>query len=232
MNRSWARFAQSTALRSSATRTRVIGTSIWEAIADVRTREQIEQAMATLREGTRDVRSRGSFRCSSPVEERIFLMQVSALGEGHAPSRDSPSPPWTSRPSHRWREVLIDTGMALARDDQRRPRRARRSRSSSARAMACDAVAIALADGRPRRCASVHHSGFATTESGHRTRAGSVWDEALRRGQVVDARLGDGIEITAPDDEREGVLGAITLTSAARRAPPGGVEAGTRDHRR
>ena len=57
MNRSWARFAQSNGAPQLGDEDTVIGTSIWEAIADVATREPIEQAMATLREG----RSPGSF---------------------------------------------------------------------------------------------------------------------------------------------------------------------------
>ena len=49
MNRSWARFAQNNGAPQLGDEDTVIGTSIWEAIADVATREQIEQAMEVLR---------------------------------------------------------------------------------------------------------------------------------------------------------------------------------------
>ena len=144
MNRSWARFAQSNGAPQLGEEDTVIGTSIWEAIADVATRDQIEQAMATLREG-RASSIAWEFPCSSPVEERIFLMQVSAIGEGHAVTGFAFSTVDIT-PSHRWREVLIDTGIALARTISV-DRVLHEVVQQLRRAMACDAVAVALADG-------------------------------------------------------------------------------------
>jgi signal transduction histidine kinase len=220
MNRSWARFAQSNGAPQLCDERTVIGTSIWDAISDVATRDQIEQAMASLREG-RATSIAWEFPCSSPVEERIFLMQVSALGEGRAVAGFAFSTVDIT-PSHRWREVLIDTGMALARTisvDRVLHEVAQQLR----RAMACDAVAIALAKGDTAALRLVHHAGFSDDGDGITARLVPVWDEALRTGQVVTRTSADGLEITAPMTSGEGVLGAITLTSATP-LPPHRVE--------
>jgi signal transduction histidine kinase len=212
MNRSWARFAQSNGAPQLCDEGTVLGTSIWEAISDVATREQIEQAMATLREG-RAPSVAWEFPCSSPVEERIFLMQVSALGEGRSVNGFAFSTVDIT-PSHRWREVLIDTGMALARTisvDRVLHEVAQQLR----RSMACDAVAIGLAGGDTAALRLVHHSGFTENADGIAARLSPLWEEALRAGHVTTRATADGLEITAPMMGGEGVLGAITLTSAA-----------------
>ena len=71
-------------------------------------------------------------------------MQVSALGEGRAVTGFAFSTVDIT-PSHRWREVLIDTGMALARTISV-DRVVHEVAQQLRRAMACDAVAVALAD--------------------------------------------------------------------------------------
>ena len=210
MNRSWARFAQSNGAPQLGDEDTVIGTSIWEAIADIATREQIEQAMAALREG-RASSIAWEFPCSSPVEERIFLMQVSALGEGHAVTGFAFSTVDIT-PSHRWREVLIETGIALARTISV-DRVLQEVVQQLRRSMACDAVAVALADGESATLRLVHHSGFTDDESAIAARLTPIWTEALHIGQVVSHTLGDTSQITAPMTSDGGVLGAITLTS-------------------
>jgi signal transduction histidine kinase len=211
MNRSWARFAQSNGAPQLGDEDMVIGTSIWEAIADVATREQIEQAMAALREG-RTSSIAWEFPCSSPVEERIFLMQVSALGEGHAVTGFAFSTVDIT-PSHRWREVLIDTGIALARTISV-DRVLHEVVQQLRRSMACDAVAVALADSETAVLRLVHHSGFADGEAAVAARLTPFWTDALRTGQVLThPSSADSIEITAPMSSDGGVLGAITLTS-------------------
>jgi signal transduction histidine kinase len=211
MNRTWARFAQANGAPQLCDENTVIGASIWDAIADLPTRERIEAAMETLREG-RASSIAWEFPCSSPVEERIFLMQVSALGEGHAVVGFAFSTVDIT-PSHRWREVLIDTGMALARTisvDRVLHAMAQQLR----RAMACDAVAIALAGGDDAELRLAHHAGFAGDAADITARLSPSWLQALQTGQVVTRTSADGIEITAPMVSGEGVLGAITLTSS------------------
>src|SRR5215208_742599 len=67
MNRTWARFAQSNGAPPLCDEDTVLGTSIWDAIADLATRERIEAAMETLRAG-RATSVAWEFPCSSPVE--------------------------------------------------------------------------------------------------------------------------------------------------------------------
>ena len=211
MNRSWARFAQSNGAPQLCDEGTVIGTSIWNAIGDLSTRDQIERAMETLREG-RAPSITWEFPCSSPVEERIFLMQVSALGDGHAVAGFVFSTVDIT-PSHRWREVLIETGMALAGTisvDRVLHEVAQQLR----RSMACDAVAIALAGGDSADLCLEHHSGFTDDADAITARLAPIWQEALRTGQVLVDSSANGVEITAPMISGEGVLGAITLTSS------------------
>ncbi|MDB4882807.1 MAG: hypothetical protein JWL95_1573 [Gemmatimonadetes bacterium] len=211
MNRSWARFAQANGAPQLCDEDTVLGTSIWEAIADIATREQIERAMETLREGRASSIS-WEFPCSSPTEERIFLMQVSALGDGHTVVGFAFSTVDIT-PSHRWREVLIDTGIALAHTisvDRVLQEVAQQLR----RAMACDAVAIALAGSDDAELALAHHSGFAGDADAITARLAPAWREALLAGAVLTRASADGIEITAPMRGGEGVLGAITLASS------------------
>jgi signal transduction histidine kinase len=190
-------------------RSPLVGASIVEALADVATRDQIEQAMATLREG-RASSIAWEIPRSSPVEERVFLMQVSALGDGHAVAGFAFSTVDIT-PSHRWRESLIDTGIALARTisvDRVLHEVAQRLRG----AVASDAIAIALADGETAALRLVHHAGFADGPDAITAHLAPVWADALRLGQVVERPSSDGIELTAPMTGGEGVLGAITLT--------------------
>lgn len=209
MNRSWARFAQSNGAPQPGEGDGAIGTSIWEAIADVATRDQIEQAMASVREG-RASSIEWEFRRSAAAEEHIFLVQVSALGDGRAVAGFAVSTVDIT-PSNHWREALIDTGIALARTinvDRVLQEVAQHLR----RAMACDAVAIALADDETATLRLVHHSGFADAPDTVAANLDPVWANALRLRQVVTRPLAEGVEITAPMAGGEGVLGAITLT--------------------
>src|SRR5690348_15849292 len=81
-------------------------------MSDAASRTQIEDAMAVLRAG-RTQSLTWEFPCSSPEEERLFLMQLSAVRDGHQVTGYAFSTVDIT-PSHRSREVLIDTGMALA----------------------------------------------------------------------------------------------------------------------
>lgn len=211
MNRSWSRFAQANGAPQLCTDDEVLGTSIWTAIGDVATREQIEQAMTTLRQG-RALSLAWEFPCSSPVEERIFLMQVSALGEGHAIAGFVFSTVDIT-PSHRWREVLIDTGMALARTISV-DRVLHEVAHQLQHAMACDAVAIALAETDSVGLRLALHSGFSASGAETESRLRPAWEESLASGKVIARVTDEGLEITAPMRSGDGVLGAVTLWSA------------------
>jgi signal transduction histidine kinase len=216
LNRSWARFAQANGAPQLCDEKAVLGSSIWDAIRDAGVRTQVEQAMATLREG-RGTSLSWEFPCSSPTEERVFLMQVSALVEAQAVTGYVFSTVDIT-PSHRSREVLIDTGMALARTIS--VERVLQEVSHQLRqAMACDAVAIALADDESAQLRLMHHSGFAEQPDTLERRLTPSWVEALDTGEVVTHTRHDGIEITAPMTSGEGALGAVTLSVTALPAP-------------
>jgi signal transduction histidine kinase len=216
LNRSWAQFAQANGAPQLCDERAVLGASIWDAIGDETVRTQVEQAMATLREG-RAASLSWEFPCSSPSEERIFLMQVSALVQGQAVSGYAFSTVDIT-PSHRSREVLIDTGMALARTisvDRVLHEVARQLRY----AMACDAVAIALAEDGRSQLRLMHHTGFVDDAEALERRLAPSWTKALASGEVVTDTRADGIEITAPMTSGEGVIGAVTLSVTALPPP-------------
>ena len=217
MNKSWSRFAQSNGAPELCDDSAVIGASIWDAISDTGVRAQIQHAMAALSEG-RSASLSWEFPCSSPTEERIFLMQLSALGDAQAVTGYVFSTVDIT-PSHRSREVLIDTGMALARTISVE-RVLHEVSQQLRRTMSCDAVAIALADDETAALHVVHQSGFAPDEAARLdARLTPVWLEALAGGQVVTHLTGQGMEITAPMTSSEGVLGAVTLSATVVPAP-------------
>ncbi len=217
LNRTWSRFAQSNGAPQLCDEGTVIGASIWDAMGEPAPRLQMEQAMQTLREGRASTLS-WEFPCSSPTEERIFLMQVSALGDLHAVTGFVFSTVDIT-PSHRSREVLIDTGMALARTISVE-RVLQEVSQQLRRAMACDAVAIALADDDTAALRLVHHVGFGEeSEAQLESRFTPSWVEALAAGEVMTQLSASGIEITAPMTSSEGVLGAVTLCASAPPAP-------------
>lgn len=212
LNRSWTRFAQLNGAPQLCDERAVLGESIWTSIVEPSVREQVEQAMETLRTGRASSLS-WEFPCSSPTEERIFLMQVSALIEADALTGYAFSTVDIT-PSHRAREVLIDTGMALARTISV-DRVLHEVSQQLRRAMACDSVAIALVDDETAALRLVHRSGFDGIDDALEERLTPTWLNALATGQVVTSISTDGIEITAPMTSSEGVLGAVTLASSS-----------------
>ena len=211
-NRSWARFAQSNGAPQPGDEDAVIGVPIWDAIADVATRDQIEQAMATLREG-RAPSVAWEFPRSSPAEERIFLMQVSAIGEetrrhgirlldgGHH------AEPSLARGAHRHRAWRSRTRSASTGCFTK-------SRSSSDARMACDTRRHRARRRRDGACACRARGGLRrVAPEAIAARFATTWDEALRlAGTSSRVHSAEGVEITAPMTSEEGVLGAITLT--------------------
>lgn len=242
-NRSWSRFASANGAPQLADEGALIGRSIFEAISDQGSRDQIERAMTVLRTG-RAPSVTWEFPCSSPDAERVFLMQITPLREGaesdaadrsdgdaalRGAGSGSPASGFVFStvditPSHKSREALIDTGIALSRTialDRIFPEVGQQVR----RALGCEAFVIAVAadgDGAPLRVA--HHFGY-DTPAGDGLRAGGdiertlerqlagVWGEALARGGVVLSHGERGLELTAPMTSAEGVRGAMTIVS-------------------
>jgi signal transduction histidine kinase len=210
-NRAWSQYATENGAPQIASEPSVLGCSVFDSMADESSRDQISRAMQMLRTGRVPI-VRWEFPCDSPEEQRTFLMQITALTDDTQVNGfvfctvDITS-------SHRSREALINTGIALAEAislDQVFVEVAHQVR----RAIPSSCVVIALADDDTAKFRIRHREGFAAgaheTESleGRLTR---TWLEALANGSVVREHSDAGLEITAPLLSSEGVLGAITL---------------------
>jgi PAS domain S-box-containing protein len=215
VNSAWSRFAEDNDGSAIAAESAVIGRSIFESVADQASRDQIERAMALLREERVPV-VRWEFPCSSPCEERVFLMQVTALHDGREVTGFVFSTVDIT-PSHRSREALINTGIALAEAialDRVYEEVARQVR----RAIPSTGFVIALADDDTAAFRVVHRNGTGLGPTGEPTgdleeRLTRTWLDALAKGHVVLEHGHGGLEITAPLISAEGVLGAITLAA-------------------
>jgi PAS domain S-box-containing protein len=210
-NRSWSQFAENNGAPAIAPELAVMGCSIFDSVVDDPSRDQVERAMALLRDGRVNV-VRWEFPCSSPNEERVFLMQVTALREQQTVSGFVFSTVDIT-PSHRSREALINTGIALAEAialDRVYEEVALQLR----RAVPSTGFVIAIAEDDTAQFRINHQQGYASTSADApplEKRLARTWLEALATGHVVRGNSEAGLEITAPLISAEGVLGAITL---------------------
>ncbi|MDQ8159442.1 MAG: ATP-binding protein [Gemmatimonadota bacterium] len=208
-NSAWSRFATDNGAPGIAREAAVLGRSVFEHVADDASREQIERAMTLLRERRVPV-VRWEFPCNSPSEERVFLMQVTAIDDGTTISGFVFSTVDIT-PSHRSREALINTGIALAEAislDRVYEEVALQLR----RAVPSTGFVITLADDDTAEFRITHRQGYgAHTNAELEARLLRTWLDALASGHVVRQSTDIGLEITAPLITAEGVLGAITL---------------------
>lgn len=214
-NASWSRFARDNGAPELADEQAVVGTSIWTQVADQLSRDQIERAMHQLRGGTVEKVS-WEFPCNSPTEERVFLMQMSALRDAGVVGYVFSTVDIT--PSHLSREALIEAGIALSRTialDRVFPAVGAQVR----RALPVSAFCIAVADDETAALRVAHHYGWSTpgardgTASAERALEASlapVWLDALANGRLVSRMTPAGLELTAPMLSAEGSLGAMT----------------------
>ena len=237
MNRSSTRFAQTNGSPSLGEEDAVVGVPIWDAIADVATRDQIEQAMATLREG-RAPSLAWEFSRSSPAEERVVPHAGECDRRGTLPSRDSRSRRWTSRRATAGARCSSNTGMALAPQQTASTECSMRSRSSFA--------ARWPATPSPSHSPTVETRSIAGPMHQARLRCPppDLIADALRpppgiealqpRTQAWRARRTRGIEITAPmtSGERGVRRDHADLPSPFPFAPNRGSASRARDHRR
>ena len=235
INRSWARFAEANGAPGLADPQAVHGTSIWDSVTDPASREQLERGMALLRAGRVPV-VRWEFPCDSPDEERVFLMQLSPLRErppGGSGAGDGAIVGYVFStvditPSHRSREALIDTGIALSRTlDLERVWR--EVAQQVRRAVRGEAFCLAVADEETAALRVVHQFGYerdlpeagvvppgtlpAALGAALERRLKGAWLDALANERVVFRHSAAGLELTAPVTSAEGVLGAMTVRS-------------------
>ena len=225
-NRSWSRFAEDNGAPSIAPERSVLGRSVFDSVGDDTSRAQIERAMTLLRERTVGV-VRWEFPCNSPTEERVFLMQVSAL----EPDGDVTGFVFSTvdiTPNHRSREALINTGIALS-GAIALDRVYEEVATQLRRAVPSSGFVIALADDDTARFHITHWQGYESElEDGPaalESRLTRAWLDALAKGHVVAEESAHGLEITAPLVSAEGVLGAITLCATPVLSAPALEEA-------
>jgi signal transduction histidine kinase len=207
-NRSWSQFARANGAPALAEERSLVGSSLWNALGDPGAREQVERAMDLLRTG-RSQAVTWEFPCSSPTEERVFLMQISPLHDGHTVGGYVFSTV-NITPSHRAREALIDAGIALSRPialDRAFQEVAQQIR----RAIPHDAIAIAIADEGSAALRIAHASGYEDGTDATERRLTPIWREALERGAVIIHHADGGMELTAPMTSADRDLGAITM---------------------
>jgi len=210
-NASWSRFAVDNGAPALSDESSIVGRSVFDG-ADATSRDQIERAMTLLRQRIVPV-VRWEFPCSSASEERVFLMQVTALDDGNTVTGYVFSTVDIT-PSHRSREALINTGIALAEAIALDKVYAEVALQLS-RAVPSTGFVIALADDDTAEFHITHREGY-TDGDDHSTplleaRLLRTWLDALAKGHVIREHSSSGLEITAPLVSAEGVLGAITL---------------------
>lgn len=211
-NSAWSRFAIDNGAPALAPEDAMIGCSVFSGIDDP-ARLQIERAMRMLRERTTTL-VRWEFPCSSPEEDRVFLMQVTAMDDAGDISGFVFSTVDIT-PSHRSREALINTGIALA-EAIALDRVYAEVAHQLQRAVPSTGFVIALADDDSAQFAVTHRQGFEERTSADLERELlPAWLDALAGGQVVRVAAVDGTDITAPLVTAEGVLGALTLHALA-----------------
>jgi signal transduction histidine kinase len=207
-NSTWSRFASDNGAPAIAPESAVIGCSVFGSVDEL-ARAQIERAMSILRERKAPM-VRWEFPCNSPTEERVFLMQVTALTEADEVSGFVFSTVDIT-PSHRSREALINTGIALAEAialDSVYEEVALQLR----RAVPSTGFVIAIADDATAQFHITHRQGYGELSVEQlEQRLQRRWLDALATGHVVRASTELGLEITAPLVSAEGVLGALTL---------------------
>ena len=208
-NSAWSKFATDNGAPGIASESAVLGRSVFDSVSDDPSREQIERAMALLRERRVPV-VRWEFPCSFPTEERVFLMQVTAIDDGQQVSGFVFSTVDIT-PSHRSREALINTGIALA-EAISLDRVYEEVADQLLRAVPSTGFVIALADDDTAEFRITHRQGYDAHSSAQlEVRLLRTWLDALATGNVARQSTNVGLEITAPLITGEGVLGAITL---------------------
>jgi signal transduction histidine kinase len=185
------------------------GRAIWEQLADVATREELQHAMDALRTGrattVRWERQRGG------AETAVSLVQAGALHDGRAVSGFVFAVADVT-PGHRSREALIDASVALAHTVSL-DRVLQEVTHQLRHVTACDGLAIALVDGNDDAPHLAHHSGLDGDGATIEAELAPAWREALAQGRTVTRQTPRGLEITAPMAGAEGAVGAVTLAA-------------------
>jgi signal transduction histidine kinase len=154
---------------------------------------------------------------SSAAGERVFLMQVAPLHDGHEVSGYVFSSADIT-PSHRSRESLIDAGIALSRPialDRALNEMAQQIR----RSVPYQSLAVALVGDDATSLHLAWQTGYEETPAAIESLLTPRWRSAFDEACVTVHRRDRGIEVTIPLASADGVTGAITVVSDALGSP-------------
>ncbi len=193
-----------------------IGRPLHEVLGEPSDAEQCARAFAALRTSDAPL-VRWEFADTQDDDARVMLVQVTrcladAVHIGYVATISDVTE------SHRAREALISTGLALASSIDL-DRVYREVGNQLQRAVRCDAYIIAVADDDTLVLSGVQSAGFSESAEVVAARLRSEWLEALASGTAIVHRAAPaGREVTAPIISEEGVLGAITVRLSALEA--------------
>ena len=170
---------------------------------------QCDRAFVALRDAAVPM-VRWEFATVDGDAERVMLAQVTrCIADGEHVGFVATLSDVTE--SHRAREALISTGLALASSIDL-ARVYSEVGHQLRRAVRCDAYIIAVADDDTLALTGVQADGFTELPDQLATRLRPDWVEALASGTTTVHRpSAGGREVTAPIISEEGVLGAITV---------------------
>jgi PAS domain S-box-containing protein len=191
----------------------VIGRPLHDALGDPSEADQCTRAFAALRDPATPL-VRWEFAVDSGESERVMLAQVTRWMDGHTLAGYVATLSDVTE-SHRAREALISTGLALASSIDLE-RVYREVGHQLQRAVRCDAYIIAVADDDTLALTGVQSGGFTESRDAVSARLRPEWLEALASGATIVHRTAPhGREVTAPIISEEGLLGAITVRMSA-----------------
>ncbi len=208
-NRSWSQFASDNGAPALAPESSVCGQSLWSAVADPSYRSQLQDAMELLRLGKAQ-RVSWEFPCSSPDEERVFLMQVTPLRDAEQRVTGYVFSTVDITPSHRSREALIDTGLALSRTIDL-DRVFHEVGHQLQRAVGAEAFAVLLAAEDDAPLERAYSVGYDDTLATLAPRLASLAGAAIEKLDVVTQPTDRGVEVSAPMQSGDRTIGAMTM---------------------
>jgi signal transduction histidine kinase len=189
-----------------------VGQPLHRLLGDTAAETQIDRAFQTL--GTSAVPLVRWEFADRGTDDRVLLVQVTRRMDAGAHVGFVATVSDVSE-SHRAREALISTGLALASSIDL-ARVYREVGQQLQRAVRCVAYVIAVADDDTLVLSSVQRSGFPETPAQLENRLRADWLQALATGSTVTHRNdGAGPEISAPILSEEGIVGAITVRLAS-----------------
>lgn len=210
-NRSFSQFAEENGAPTLASEQSVCGSSLWSAFADPGYSQQVRAAMDTLIAG-RAPRVSWEFPCSSPTEERVFLMQITPLRDPEHHVTGFVFSTVDITPSHRSREALIGTGLALSRPIDL-GRVFHEVGRQLRRALYTEAFAVWLAPGDGEDPALVYAISEDGDTSGFEGEFGRLARTAMATDTTMTDDAGSSVRIAAPMSAGDVQIGAVVIAS-------------------